>query len=52
MNSIKIDNVDIELVNYYKCCGITFDSPLKYSFHIDLLSITLYIFLKTYPFST
>ena len=30
LNSIKIDNVDIELVNYYKCVCITLDSKLKY----------------------
>ena len=37
LNSIKIDNVDIELVNYYKFVGITLDIKLKYSLHIDLL---------------
>ena len=38
MNSIQIDNVDIELVNYYTFLGITLDSKLKYSLHIDLLN--------------
>ena len=35
MNIIKIDNLDIELVNYYKCVCITLDIKLKYSLHID-----------------
>ena len=55
MNSIKIDNVDIELVNYYKFLGITLDNELKYSLHIVLYVLNyrkLYIFLKNYPFST
>ena len=55
MNIIKIDNVDIELVSYYTCIGITLDSKLKYSLDIDLLCIQLskiiYLF-KKYNFST
>ena len=50
MNSIKIDNVDIELVNYYTLLAITLDNKLKYSIHIDLLCIKLskiiYLFTK------
>ena len=48
-NSIHIDNVDIELVNYYKLLGITLDNIIKYSLHIDLLSIienNIYIFFN------
>ena len=41
MHSIKIDNVDIELINYYKFVEITLDSKLKYSLHINVLCITL-----------
>ena len=49
-NSIHIDNVDIELVNIYKLLGITLDNIIKYSLHIDLLSIidNIYIFFFNY----
>ena len=47
---IKIDNVDIELVNYYKFLAITLDNKLKYSLHIDFVCIKLskiiYLFKK------
>ena len=50
MNSINIDNVDIELVNYYTFLGITLDNKLINSLHIVLLCIKLskiiYLFKK------
>ena len=55
MNSITIDNMDIKLVNYYKCIGIILDNKIKYSLHIICYVLNdrkLYIFLKNYPFST
>ena len=56
-----MDNVDIELVNYYTFVGITLDNELKYSLSrvIPTISICyalnyrqLYIFFLNYPFST
>ena len=44
MNSIQIDNGDIELVNYYTLLAITLDNKLKYSLHIDLLCVENYIY--------
>ena len=50
MNSIKINNVDIELLNYYTFLDITLDNKLNYSLHIIFLCIKLsniiYLFKK------
>ena len=52
MNSIKINNVDIELLNYYTCIDISLDNKLNYSLHIIFVCITLsniiYLFKKLF----